>query len=247
MSAAAFEPVVMLHGFAGTRAAFEDVSASLDPVRFAPFALDLPGHGSHGGLLRADFASCVRLVLEESPARFALCGYSQGGRIALHVALAAPSRVSALVLVSTSPGIEAAAERSARLAADGRLATEIEREGVERFAERWRRQPLFADEPASVRERARQDHLRNGAGGLAAALRGLGAGAMEPVWERLGELTMRVSVLAGERDGKYVEIAKRMAGALPNVELSIVKGGHGLLLENPRAVAAAIEAAALRG
>ncbi|MHB1539105.1 MAG: alpha/beta fold hydrolase [Solirubrobacteraceae bacterium] len=237
------EPVVLLHGFAGTRAAFDDVSGMLDSERFEPLALDLPGHGGVGPLPPTDFESCVQLVLDASPPRFVLCGYSQGGRIALHVALAAPERVSRLVLVSTSPGIESGRERAARRAADERLALEIERDGIERFAERWRRQPLFADEPGRVRERARQDHLRNSSEGLAGALRGLGPGAMEPLWSRLGELTMPALVIAGERDGKYVEIARRIAGALRNCEIAVVSGGHGLLLENPRAVAAAISGA----
>lgn len=233
--------VVMLHGFAGTSRAFDGVRGLLGRERFEPVALDLPGHGSRGRAASVDLASCLQLVLDLSPTRFVLCGYSQGGRIALHVALAAPERVARLVLVSTSPGIESEQERVARRASDERLAGEIEADGVERFAQRWRSQPLFAGEPAEVARLAREDHLRNGRLGLAAALRGLGAGAIQPVWERLDELKMPVSVLAGDRDAKYIAIARRMATIIPDSDLAIVSGGHSLLLENPGAVAAAIE------
>ncbi|MCL2770340.1 MAG: hypothetical protein FWD42_09585, partial [Solirubrobacterales bacterium] len=74
------------------------------------------------------------------------------------------------------------------------------------------------------------------------SLRALGPGAMAPVWHRLHELQMPVQLLAGERDPRYVEIGERMAALMPAARLTIVPGGHALLLENPRAVARAIEA-----
>ena len=43
---------------------------------------------------------------------FTLVGYSQGGRIALHVALALPQRVTRLVLIGASPGLADEAERA---------------------------------------------------------------------------------------------------------------------------------------
>ena len=65
---------------------------------------------------------------------------------------------------------------------------------------------------------------------------------MAPLWDRLGELTMAVVVLAGERDAKFVALARRLAGALPGATLTVVPGaGHALPLEAPAAVAAAID------
>ena len=37
--------VVLLHGFSGTRHAWDGVVAELDRERYRPLALDLPGHG----------------------------------------------------------------------------------------------------------------------------------------------------------------------------------------------------------
>ena len=65
---------------------------------------------------------------------FTLVGYSMGGRIALHVALALGARVQRLVLIGGSPGIADVAEREARRDADERLAAEIESSTVEEFA-----------------------------------------------------------------------------------------------------------------
>jgi 2-succinyl-6-hydroxy-2,4-cyclohexadiene-1-carboxylate synthase len=231
----------MLHGFSQTHRAFDGVIAALPAERYRPLAPDLPGHGVAGRRRPISFASCIAELAEIAPPRFVLCGYSQGGRIAVALALHAPERVSRLVLVSTTAGIDDPAEREARRAADDQLAARIEREPVEDFVNRWRDQPLFAGEPDDVRAAAAADQLRNSASGLAAALRGLGTGTMEPVWGRLGELGMPVAVLAGERDQKFLVLGRRLAAGLPDAQLEVVPGvGHGLLLEAPRAVGAAI-------
>jgi 2-succinyl-6-hydroxy-2,4-cyclohexadiene-1-carboxylate synthase len=236
------EDVVMLHGFSQTHRAFDGVIAALAAERYRPLAPDLPGHGAAGDRRPISVASCIEDLVASAPPRFALCGYSQGGRIALHLALAHPDRVSRLVLVSTTAGIEDPDAREARRRADEALAARVEREPLEDFVARWRDQPLFADEPAGVRAAAVADQLRNAPAGLAEALRGLGTGAMRPAWERLGELEVPVVVLAGERDQKFVGLGRRLVDALPDASLEIVPGaGHGLLLEAPQAVARALE------
>jgi 2-succinyl-6-hydroxy-2,4-cyclohexadiene-1-carboxylate synthase len=242
------ESVVLLHGFSGTRRAWDGVVALLDTQRYRPLALDLPGHGQAAGAERPiTFAGCVAAVLAAAPERFTLCGYSLGARIALHVALAAPQRVRRLVLVSASAGIEDAGERAARREADARLAQELREIPFEQFIERWRAQPLFAQDPPEVGRLAREDQRRNQPDALADALRGIGTGEMRPLWDRLGELPMPVTLLAGERDLKYVGLARRMHGLLPDAELSVVPGGHALALENPRAVASALAGPARTG
>jgi len=240
------QSIVMLHGFAGTHRAWDAVVAELQPTRgqsYRPLALDLPGHGSAAGVRPIDFAACVSAVLAQAPSRFVLAGYSLGGRVALHVALAAPRRVSALVLVSSSAGIADALQRARRRAADERLAAELECGPFEWWVDRWRRQPLFADDPAWVSAAARSDQLRNDPVALAVALRGIGTGQMEPVWERLGELQVSTVVLAGERDRRYCALGRELADRLVCGRLEVVAGGHALLIENPRAVATAIREA----
>lgn len=107
----------------------------------------------------------------------------------------------------------------------------------EEFIERWRTQPLFAEDPPEVGALAREDQRRNRADALAAAMRGLGTGEMQPLWDRLGELRMPVTVLVGERDPKFVALGRRMVGLMADAELVVASGGHGLALENPAAVA----------
>lgn len=236
------ESLVLLHGFGGTRHAWDHVIARLDSQRYRPLALDLPGHGeAAAGQAPMTFEGCVGTVLAGSPRRFVLCGYSLGGRIAQHVALAAPERVSRLVLVSTSPGIEDADERARRRESDRRLADQLERVPFEDFIERWRSQPLFADDPPEVGALAREDQRRNDPHALAAVLRGIGTGEMTPLWSRLHELTMPVTVIAGERDAKFRALGERMIALIPSAELVTVPGGHGLPLENPTGLGRVID------
>ena len=233
--------VVLLHGFAGTGRAWDPVVERLDPERYTALAPDLRGHGSARDARPISFSAVVADVLAAAPPRFALCGYSMGGRLALDVALAAPHRIERLILVATTAGIDDATDRAARREADERLAAFAEAATIEQFADRWVAQPLFAATPPGAARTWRDDLLRNDPRALAAVLRGVGAGAMAPLWDRLPELPMPATVVAGERDGKYVAIAERLVTGLPNAELVIAPGaGHGLPREAPAAIAAAI-------
>jgi len=238
------EHVVLLHGFGGTHRAWDGVRPLLDPERYRPLALDLPGHGALAAVRPITFEGCVESVLERAPERFLLCGYSLGGRIAQLLALAAPERVSGLLLISTSAGIEDAGERAQRRRSDELLARELEEGSFEAWIERWRSQALFADEPASVKALASADQRRNDPGALAAVLRGVGAAEMEPLWGRLAGLRVPAVVAAGARDEKFVALGRRLAATLPEAELAILPGGHGLPLESPRELAGAIDALA---
>jgi 2-succinyl-6-hydroxy-2,4-cyclohexadiene-1-carboxylate synthase len=236
------ETVVLLHGFAGTRHGWDLVAERLHPERYRPLALDLRGHGDARDARPITFEAVVADVATAAPERFVLCGYSLGGRVALHVALAHPDRVSRLVLVASTAGIDDPALRDERRAADEKLAADTERGTIEAFADRWMHQPLFAGTPSGAAAHWRADILRNDPAALAAVLRGLGAGAMDPLWDRLGELDgMPVTIIAGERDGRYAAIGRRLTGAVSGARLLLVPGaGHGLPREAPQAVAAAI-------
>jgi 2-succinyl-6-hydroxy-2,4-cyclohexadiene-1-carboxylate synthase len=233
--------VVLLHGFAGTGRAWDPVVERLDRESYTPLAPDLRGHGRARDARPIAFDAVAADVLAAAPPRFALCGYSMGGRIALHVALAAPDRIERLILVATTAGIEDDAERAARREADERLAAFVEHATIEQFADRWMAQPLFAATPPDARRLWREDLLRNDPRSLAAVLRGLGAGAMAPLWDRVPALTMPTTVVAGANDPKYVALADRLAAELPDATVVIVPGaGHGLPREVPGAIAAAI-------
>jgi pimeloyl-ACP methyl ester carboxylesterase len=165
-----------------------------------------------------------------------------GGRFALHLALARPDLVTRLVLISTTAGIDDADRRAERRRADGFLAERVERDGVEAFVAWWLSRPLFATLPAGGA--AVDSRVGNTAAGLASSLRRAGTGTQEPLWDRLGELSMPVLVMAGGRDDAYLALGRRLAeGIGANASLVTVAGaGHSVPLEAPEAVANALEA-----
>jgi len=232
--------VVLLHGFTHTGASWDPVVSALGE-RYRVLALDIRGHGSASARVPVALAGVLDDVASLAPDRFTLVGYSMGGRIALHAALALPGRLERLVLIGASPGIADPAEREARRRDDDQLADELEEMSIEQFARRWAQTPVLAGQPPDVAAAVHADRLRNDPAGLAAALRGLGTGVLPSLWERLGEIRVPVALVVGERDEKFRAIAAQMSSGLREAEVILVPGaGHAVHLEAPEAVASAI-------
>ena len=230
--------LVLLHGFTQTRQSWRRTVQALHG-RYRALAPDLPGHGQ-STYRTASFDAATAYIRALAPAtRFTLAGYSMGGRIALHAAFALhPER---LILIGASPGLQDPDERAARKLADDALADRIEAIGIEAFAREWAAQPLFDGQPERARAAANADRLRNTPQGLAAALRGLGTGVMEPLWNRLQELQTPTTLVVGERDAKFLATAERMLERLPRAHLVVIpESGHAPQLEAPERVAEAI-------
>jgi 2-succinyl-6-hydroxy-2,4-cyclohexadiene-1-carboxylate synthase len=234
--------LVLLHGFTNTGASWGGVTAAL-PERYRPLAPDIRGHGSAACRRPVSLGGVIDDVAALAPGPVELAGYSMGGRLALHIALAPAvrDRVRRLVLIGASPGIGDPAQRARRRGADERLAGEVQEMTIRQFAARWAQTAVLADQPADVQAAIGADRLRNTPAGLAAALRGLGTGALASLWERLGDLTIPVDLVVGERDAKFRATADQMVAALPAGRVHVVPGaGHAVHLEAPTAVAAVI-------
>jgi len=216
--------VVLVPGFTQAARSWETVLEVL-PADIDATALDVPSH--------LDFVATA-LALGDAGGASTYVGYSMGGRLCLRLALERPDLVERLVLVSASPGIADPGARAARRESDERLAREIERDGADAFLERWLAQPLFASLPpeaAAVDARVRDPVV------LTHGLRSLGQGAQEPLWDRLGELAMPVTLVAGALDEKYVELAMAMGDRIPDANTSVFGGaGHAVHLEQPFAI-----------
>ena len=168
-------------------------------------------------------------------------GYSMGGRLALQLALDHPQLVRALVLVSASAGVADPVARAARAEEDERRAEDIRTRGVRAFLADWLAQPLFstlapADRMVDARVGA-MDPER-----LARQMTRLGQGAMAPLWDRLAELRMPVTIVVGRADTRYRELGHVMADRIARAELVEVAGGHAVPLEQPAELAAVLAA-----
>ena len=140
---------LLLHGFTGSSATWDSHVAPFER-RMKTIAVDLIGHGDSDTPADPEnyrMESCIEhllVILDELGLESVnLVGYSMGGRVALHLATAAPDRVRSMILESSSPGIADPIERQKRVAADNLLADYIERKGVDAFVDRWESLPLF--------------------------------------------------------------------------------------------------------
>lgn len=238
-------PLLLLHGFTGSAAEWYDLLPTLAHGRRVIMP-DLIGHGASEAPddpARYTMERCVAdllAVLDHLElAQVDLLGYSMGGRVALHLAAAAPERINRLILESASPGIADSAERAARAVADDALADRIVAEGLEWFVDHWASIPLFASQsalPEAVRVAQRERRLAQRARGLANALRGMGAGRQESLWDVLDQIALPTLLISGELDHKYVDIGAAMAARMSQVQHVVVPAaGHTVHLEQPQA------------
>lgn len=217
---------VLLHGFAGDPAVWDDVAVPGDRIA-------LPGHPG-GGPLATDWAGNLSAIA----ARIGRCdvaiGYSLGARVAL--GLVAGGHVPRGILISVNPGI-ADHERAARRDSDAAWARLARERGIDAFLAAWQAQPLFATQQRAPAERLAARRARRRAldpAQLALSLETMGLAEMP---DYRSEIDGRFALIAGGDDAKYVAIAR----GLP-APLEIIAGsGHDPLLEQPAALAAAIE------
>src|SRR5438105_282235 len=235
------EPVTLLHGFTLSGRSWREVIAKMPPgwIWVLP---DLRGHGDtqipRGAPITMD--ACMRdiemlwdhLGIERSH----LVGYSMGGRLALHVAVRLPERTRSLLTIGAHAGLDESA-RAGRRQGDEGLADRIEQFGIEPFVNYWEAQPLFAGLERRGRafsEQLRAQRLRSRPEGLAGSLRGMGAGAMEPLWDELGGIRVPCTFVAGEEDTAFVAAAHRLSAAVAGARAEIVpRSGHAVQMQRP--------------
>ncbi len=241
-------PLLLLHGFTGSRADFAPLRQHLP--QYETITLDLPGHGDNplpAPYTMAQAAADVVMQMQElvgkrtlrprSVQAFHLLGYSMGGRLALYIAIHYPDSIASLTLESASPGLATAEARQQRRQRDNALADRIERDGISAFVDFWENLSLWESQTQlsdEIRAALRGRRLQNNPIRLADSLRGMGTGVQPSLWPRLGELRMPVHLIVGALDHKFVAIAQEMARAMGDVRLDVVAGaGHTVHLERP--------------
>lgn len=233
-------PLVAIHGFTGQGADFDALRAAL-PTGSTLTAPDLPGHGTRRHLRDlAAYSLPAHLAIISQAAsapKITLVGYSMGGRLALHWALANPERISRLILIGASPGLATPEERDERRVGDATLADFIRTRGLEAFFKYWHNQTFF--QPLLRLPKDRLDPIlarraQNDPEGLALSLENIGTGTLPSLWHRLKELRCPVDLVTGEHDVKFTRLALEMGAHLPKARHSVIEdAGHAVHLEKP--------------
>jgi len=245
---------VLLHAGVSDRRAWSAVAAELSRSGADVVAYDRRGFGQTPAIGTPDHLGDLRSVLAratESPAW--LVGNSQGGRIALDLALTDPGRVAGLVLIA--PAVSGAPEPddgvldadTRRIDGDIEAAAAIgDIEAVNRLETH-----LWLDGPAGPEGR-----VRGPARDLALDMNAIALAARWPegtepteldTWQRLDEVRAPATVVWGQLDLPFfVEQCRGLAERLPNLNGAIELPGTAHLpgLESPEQVAAVIREAA---
>lgn len=233
---------VLIHGFTGAPAVWDDVVAHAGPrLAAAPIAIALPGHRGGPEVAAnwdANLDAIAQTIAAAGGAGLPVVGYSLGARVAL--GLVARGLAPSAVLISVHPGLATAAERAARRTSDAAWIERLATGGIAAFAAAWEVQPVlaarFAD-PAAIARRAaiRRSHDPRG---LAASLAAMGLAEMPDY--RAVVRDANVHLVAGADDGKFVAIAHDLAAeaALPLDVLP--RSGHDPTLDAPAALAAVV-------
>lgn len=233
---------MFLHGFLGSHRDWSSIVENLGHSHRC-LALDLPGHGAThvtGGPDDYSFLSfataIINIVDSLDAATFSLVGYSMGGRLALYLASIYAMRIDSLVIESASPGLRSAEERAARRAQDEQWARMLDRGDMATFLDHWYAQPLFE---SLHRDEARYskllaDRMNNRPHELAMALRGMGPGSQQPLWNEWAGNHIPTLLVVGEADAKYRGIADEMASLCREAVVEQIPGsGHNVHYERP--------------
>jgi 2-succinyl-6-hydroxy-2,4-cyclohexadiene-1-carboxylate synthase len=233
---------LLLHGFTGSPASWEPVlsAGAFEGAVVAPFLL---GHGPDWqSVERSTFIDEVdrlaELVAGTGEPRF-VGGYSLGARIGAVLLARHPRLFAGAVFVGARLGLTDSREREARRQLDARHAATLRRDGLSVFIDSWEKQPLFETQralPPELLEAQRAIRGLHDPEGLARSLEVLGLSSMPS--EPTSMASSRVTLMTGERDSKFRDLAARIAADHGGLRLVSVEGaGHNLLLEAPDAVA----------
>ncbi len=237
-------PVVLVHGWSMTAAAFSPVAVPL-AARTRVIALDLRGHGSStaaGGQSLAEHARDLEAVFDRLDLRDAvLVGWSMGGQVALEAWPLLAGRVAGLALLGVTPRFASAPgwEHGLPPATVEALAARLRH----RFQPSLRRffDAMFApDELLEPERRALADAvLGESALTPATALAGLEALLAADQRPRLAEVRVPVLLLHGERDPICLPAASAyLEQELPSARRQVLLGlGHAPQLSRPGLVA----------
>ncbi len=103
-------PLLLLPGTLCDRRVFDPLVAELEASAGAPSCECVADLGAASTIVEL-----ATRILAQAPPKFVLCGFSQGGMVAVEICRLAPQRVIGLVLLSTNPLAETPARSAQRM------------------------------------------------------------------------------------------------------------------------------------
>ena len=217
-----------LHGAAGMAADWRGFAKLLAATGIGSRAVDLWRFLECQPMSLTEFGSALNADASGQVFRGssrALLGYSMGGRLALHALLEKDHPWQAAVIVSTHPGLETESERALRRATDAQWATQSLAGNWQQFLDAWNAQAVLGTAP--MRDPQASSSLIARRREVARSFVDWSLGTQQPLWERMGEISIPLLWVVGENDPKFLALAERATALIPNAHLAIAPGaGH---------------------
>lgn len=240
--------VVLLHGWAMHSGFWGPLVPHL-ARKYRVHAVDLPGHGYSAAPAQftlAGMVSALDSTFADSAVPVTVLGWSLGGQVAMHWALARPERIARVVFVATTPRFIAGDDWPYAMSADT----------LARFGDELRVSWRLTIERFLMLQLKGGEHARATLSKLRAELfaRGMPSpAALEGALSLLREIDLRAEVgaigqpalvVAGERDTLALPEAGRwLAHRLPNAKFALIPGAaHVPFLSHADAFAATLDA-----
>ena len=239
-------PLLLLHGFTGAK---EDFTEWIDPLSEAGWHVVVPDHRGHGKSSKPDAESDYSIAILAADAlaladelgweHFALLGHSMGGFIAQEMAVAAPERLDALILMDTGHGAVVSIDPTL---VDAAISV-VRSGGIEALADILAGRETPLDTPAHrrlLKERPGYAEFEDYKFRIASPQLYVSLAAemvrLPDSLEKLKVLpaSLPTLVIVGEEDTPFLEASREMATAIPNARLSVIPdAGHSPQFENP--------------
>ena len=234
-------PLVLLHGFLGSPAAWDAVLAAL-PQHGPVWCPWLPGHGA-AVPEPASWSAAVAQLCKALPEGAVLAGYSMGARLALAAALQAGPHLRGALLIGGHVGLAGAAERAERAALDAQRAAALRAGSLASFVAEWEALPLFVSQrrlPEALQARQRAARQAHDAQALAWSFEVAGLAQMPDLRPALAAAQRPLCFLTGALDARFGALAATLVRPPLVTHRSVAGAGHNLLLEAPADVAASL-------
>jgi len=228
------ERILCLHGAGGNGAVFDPLLDLLG-VRHEPLAFDQPGHGRSGSFDSLGsierMAAFTRAVWEKLDLRApVLLGHSMGGAVALQLALDHPDEVRGLVLVGAGARFDGTGEGAElmRLVSEGKARRRFDKE-------------IYSPQTKpEVMQRGFMESIKTDPRAVYGDMLAIADCDLAP---RLGDVSVPTLVVVGEDEKpRMLEQADLFLESIPGARrVDVAAAGHQIHLEQPGAVAAAVE------
>ncbi|MES3036392.1 MAG: alpha/beta fold hydrolase [Bdellovibrionota bacterium] len=228
--------IVALHGFLGVPADWREIEGfvkrKFPTAQWTSLNLNNLLKSSNAQTFDA-LSEVIMKELESSvPHVDLLCGYSLGGRLALHLFDMKPEFFKRVLTLSSSPGITDSTEKKSRIESDQNWAERFIKEPFAKVVADWNSLPIFKNtkEP----ERNPNDYDPETLGTI---LRNFSLGNQKDFTAYLKSHSESVTWAYAARDDRYRGMAEQYREMGANNIVEIPEAGHRVIFDAPNLVA----------